>query len=74
MFDKSIFKTKIEKGTPFERYITKAIEQTSKFSQGITKSRQKKNKNTSCNWYFKFFFLSAFIYFWSAFSNVLCEF
>ena len=35
-------KTKIERGTPFKRYITKAIEQTSKFTEDITKSRQKK--------------------------------
>ena len=38
-------KTKIKKGTLFKRYITKAIEQTSKFTWAITKSRQ---KITSC--------------------------
>ena len=32
----------IEKGTPFKRYIRKEIEQTSKFTEDITKSRQKK--------------------------------
>ena len=30
------------KRTPFRRYITKAIEQTSKFTENIAKSRQKK--------------------------------
>ena len=31
-----------QKGTPFRRYIMKAIEQTSKFTENITKNRQKK--------------------------------
>ena len=39
---KNCFKTNIEKGTPFKRYITKAIEQTSKFTEGHAKSREQK--------------------------------
>ena len=37
-----VTKTKIEKGTPFKRYIQKAIEQTSKFTEGHAKSRKQK--------------------------------
>ena len=40
--EKINIKTKIEKGTPFKRYITKAIEQTSKFTEGHAKSREQK--------------------------------
>ena len=35
-------KTKIEKGTPFNRSITKSIEQTSKFTEANAESRTKK--------------------------------
>ena len=45
VFTKGIFKTKIEKGTPFKRSITKSIEQTSKFTEANAESR---TKNTSC--------------------------
>ena len=42
-------KTKIKKGTPLKRYITKAIEQGSKFTLDIPESRQKnQQQNTSC--------------------------
>ena len=37
-----LFKTKIDKGTPVQMYITKAIAETSKVTQDITKIRQKK--------------------------------
>ena len=36
-----LFKTKIEKGTPFNRSITKSIEQTSKFTEANAESRTK---------------------------------
>ena len=36
-----MYNTKIEKETPFKRYITKAIEQTSKFTKGHAKSKKK---------------------------------
>ena len=39
-------KTKIEKGAPFKRSITKSIEQTSKVTEANAKSRTK--KITSC--------------------------
>ena len=37
----SRIKTKIEKGTPFKRSITKSIEQTSKFTEANAESRKK---------------------------------
>ena len=40
--DEIDFKTKIEKGTPFNRSITKSIEQTSKFTEANAESRTKK--------------------------------
>ena len=43
--NKIFFKTKIDKGTPVQMYITKAIEETSKVTHDITKIRQ---KITSC--------------------------
>ena len=41
-----LYRTKIEKGTPFKRCTTKAIELTSKFTKGHAKSREQ--KITSC--------------------------
>ena len=50
--NKSFSKTKIEKGTPFKRNITKAIEQISKFIENNAKNREKNLPATG-----KFFFL-----------------
>ena len=63
-------KTKIENGTPFQRYITKAVEQTSKFTERLSKSREQ--KITSCSWlpFCSLLLLNLF----SAFSMAFCEF
>ena len=47
MLIKISFKTKIEKGTPFNRSITKSIEQTSKFTEANAESRTK-NITVAC--------------------------
>ena len=43
VYNDILIKTKVERGTPFKRHITKAIKQTSKFTVDITKSRKKRN-------------------------------